>query len=469
MLNRYLRFANIFIKMSIVVLVVSIVILLIAVVLFLKKPGQVEGISADELVRLKNENTALNISLAKAEEGVSRLSIERDKADKQLQDERVRYENLVSAINQELLTEKNRMAKAEEQFIAQRQRLADQEKSIHEIQQKFQLEFQNVANKLLDEKSQKFIETNRINLDVLLNPLKENIKAFEEKVDKVYNMEAAERNTLKGVITQLMELNKLISSEAQNLTKALKGDNKKQGNWGEVILERVLERSGLVKDREYRLQASLNAIDGGRLQPDVIIDLPDEKHLIIDSKVSLIAYERLVNCETEDERKLYSKAHVESIRGHVSNLSSKNYHDLHQVNSPDFVLLFIPIESSFSFAVQIDSELFSDAWDKRVVIVSPSTLLATLRTIASIWKQERQNRNVLEIANLSGRMYDKFVGFVTDLESIGKNIKLSQTAYDNALNKLVEGNGNLTKTAEKIKGLGAKANKQLDQKYIGEE
>jgi DNA recombination protein RmuC len=455
--------------MSIVVLVVSIIILLIAVVLFLKKPGQVEGISADELVRLKNENTALSISLAKAEEGVSRLSIERDKADKQLQDERVRYENLVSAINQELLIEKNRMAKAEEQFIAQRQRLADQEKSIQEIQQKFQLEFQNVANKLLDEKSQKFIETNRTNLDVLLNPLKENIKAFEEKVDKVYNMEAAERNTLKGVITQLMELNKLISNEAQNLTKALKGDNKKQGNWGEVILERVLERSGLVKDREYRLQASLNAIDGGRLQPDVIIDLPDEKHLIIDSKVSLIAYERLVNCETEDERKLYSKAHVESIRGHVSNLSSKNYHDLHQVNSPDFVLLFIPIESSFSFAVQIDSELFSDAWDKRVVIVSPSTLLATLRTIASIWKQERQNRNVLEIARLSGAMYDKFVGFVVDMEGIGKNIKLSQTAYDNAFNKLVEGNGNLTKTAEKIKGLGAKANKQLDQKYIGEE
>jgi DNA recombination protein RmuC len=407
--------------------------------------------------------------LAKAEEGVSRLSIERDKADKQLQDERVRYENLVSTINQELLTEKNRMAKAEEQFIAQRQRLADQEKSIQEIQQKFQLEFQNVANKLLEEKSQKFIETNRTNLDVLLNPLKENIKAFEEKVDKVYNMEAAERNTLKGVITQLMELNKLISNEAQNLTKALKGDNKKQGNWGEVILERVLERSGLVKDREYRLQASLNAIDGGRLQPDVIIDLPDEKHLIIDSKVSLIAYERLVNCETEDERKLYSKAHVESIRGHVSNLSSKNYHDLHQVNSPDFVLLFIPIESSFSFAVQIDSELFSDAWDKRVVIVSPSTLLATLRTIASIWKQERQNRNVLEIARLSGAMYDKFVGFVVDMEGIGKNIKLSQTAYDNAFNKLVEGNGNLTKTAEKIKGLGAKANKQLDQKYIGEE
>ncbi|HZY37982.1 MAG TPA: DNA recombination protein RmuC [Mucilaginibacter sp.] len=455
--------------MSVYILIAAVVILAIAVLLFLKKPVETGGISAEEFQKLKNENTSLNISLAKVEERAENLALERDKADRQLQDERIRYDHLTTALNHELLAEKNRMAKAEEAFKAQRERLSEQEKSIQDIQQKFQLEFQNIANKLLDEKSQKFIETNRTNLDVLLNPLKENIKAFEEKVDKVYNMEAAERNTLKGVITQLMDLNKQISEEATNLTKALKGDSKKQGNWGEVILERVLERSGLTKDREYRLQASLNAADGTRFQPDVIIDLPDEKHLIIDAKVSLVAYERLVNCETEDERRLYSKAHVESIRGHVLNLSSKNYHDLYQINSPDFVLLFVPIESSFSFAVQLDAELFSDAWDKRVVIVSPSTLLATLRTIASIWKQERQNRNVLEIARLSGAMYDKFVGFVGDMENIGKNIKSSQSAYDSAINKLTEGNGNLTVTADKIKKLGAKANKQLDEKYIGEE
>ena len=452
--------------MSIPILVAAIVILLIAVVLFLKKPAAAGGIAESDLLQLKDTNTSLTIALAKAEEGVSRLGLERDKADRQLIDERLRYDSLIDAKNEELLIHQNRIVKAEEAFKAQRERLAEQERAINDIQQKFQLEFQNIANKLLDEKSQKFVETNRSNMDILLNPLKENLKAFEEKVDKVYNMEAAERNTLKGVITQLMDLNKLISSEAQNLTKALKGDNKKQGNWGEVILEKVLERSGLVKDREYRLQASLNSQDGSRLQPDAIIDLPDDKHLIIDSKVSLIAYERLVNCETEDERKFHSKAHVESIRGHVLNLSSKNYHNLQQVNSPDFVLLFVPIESSFSFAVQIDAELFSDAWDKRVVIVSPSTLLATLRTIASIWKQERQNRNVLEIARLSGAMYDKFVGFVGDMEGIGKNIKQSQAAYDNALNKLTEGNGNLTKTAERIKNLGAKANKKLDHKYL---
>ncbi|RZA02964.1 MAG: DNA recombination protein RmuC [Sphingobacteriaceae bacterium] len=452
--------------MEVVALVVSIIILLVAVVLFLRRPISSNGVSTADLERLKAENTALNINLAKAEERAAGLIAERDKADKQLQDERLRYEAQVNALNQDLIAEKNRMAKAEEQFLAQRQRLADQEKSINEIQQKFQLEFQNVAEKLLKEKSKEFVDVNRTNLDTILNPLKENLKAFEDKVDKVYNMEAAERNTMKGVITQLMELNKQISDEAQNLTKALKGDNKKQGNWGEVILERVLERSGLVKDQEYRLQASMTGSDGSRLQPDAIIHLPDDKHLIIDSKVSLIAYERLVNCETEEDRKLFSKAHVESIRSHVHGLSAKNYHDLYQINSPDFVLLFIPIESSFSFAVQLDSELFSDAWEKRVVIVSPSTLLATLRTIASIWKQERQNRNVLEIARLSGAMYDKFVGFVSDMESIGKNIKQSQTAYDNAINKLTEGNGNLTITADKIKKLGAKANKQLDQKYL---
>ncbi|TSJ43489.1 DNA recombination protein RmuC [Mucilaginibacter corticis] len=452
--------------MTVAVLVASLVILLIAVFLFLKKPAAADGISADEVARLKNENTALNISLAKAEERALGLSLERDKADKLLQDERERYDAATALLNQELVTEKNRMAKAEESFKAQRERLGEQEKSIQEIQQKFQKEFENVAEKLLKEKSKEFVDVNRNNLDTILSPLKENLKSFEEKVDKVYKVESDERNLLRGELTQLMALNKLISEEASSLTKALKGDNKKQGNWGEVILERVLERSGLVKDREYRLQASLTGADGSRLQPDVVIDLPDDKHLIIDSKVSLIAYERLVNCETEEERKLFSKAHVESIRSHVHGLSSKNYHDLYQINSPDFVLLFIPIESSFSFAVQIDAELFSDAWDKRVVIVSPSTLLATLRTIASIWKQERQNRNVLEIARLSGAMYDKFVGFVTDMESIGKNIKQSQSAYDNAINKLTEGNGNLTKTAEKIKSLGAKANKQLDQKYI---
>jgi DNA recombination protein RmuC len=450
------------------ILVAAIIILIIAVVLFLKKPAG-DAALADQLLSLKAENQSLNIELAKAEQYAAGQIAEKESITNLLKEEKNRLLDELIYERSQLAAANQSLESARAYYKSQQEKIQEQKIEVEQIRKDFQLEFQNIANKLLDEKSQKFIETNRTNLDILLNPLKENIKAFEDKVEKVYNMEAAERNTLKGVITQLMDLNKLISSEAQNLTKALKGDNKKQGNWGEVILEKVLERSGLVKDQEYRLQASITGLDGIRMQPDAIIDLPDDKHLVIDSKVSLIAYERLVNAETEDERKLFSKAHVESIRAHVNGLSAKNYHDLYQINSPDFVLLFVPIESSFSFAVQIDAELFSDAWDKRVVIVSPSTLLATLRTIASIWKQERQNRNVLEIARLSGVMYDKFVGFVGDMEGIGKNIKQSQSAYDSALSKLVEGNGNLTKTAEKIKSLGAKANKQIDQKYIGEE
>jgi DNA recombination protein RmuC len=259
---------------------------------------------------------------------------------------------------------------------------------------------------------------------------------------------------------------KLIQEDANNLTKALKGDSKKQGNWGEVILEKVLERSGLVHDQEYRIQASHTSAEGGRYQPDVVIDLPDDKHLVVDAKVSLVAYERSVSAETEEEREGYVKQHLASIKNHIQELSSKNYQDLYKINSPDFVLLFVPIESSFSIAVQKDAELFNFAWDRRVVIVSPSTLLATLRTIASMWKQERQNRNVMEIARLSGSMYDKFVGFVTDMENIGKYIKNGQDAYDKAINKLSVGSGNLTNTSEKIKKLGAKATKQIDTKYL---
>lgn len=454
---------------GIILVFVSLIILLIAVFLFLKKPKAIELISADELNKLRSEHDQLKILLAKAEEKSNGLAAEKENITNFLKEEKNR-------LIDELLYERTQLAQANQSlesarayYKSQQEKLQEQKVEIEQIRTQFQREFENVAEKLLKEKSKEFTDINRSNLDVILNPLKENLKAFEDKVEKVYNMEAAERNTLKGVITQLMDLNKQISDEAQNLTKALKGDNKKQGNWGEVILERVLERSGLVKDQEYRIQAAMQASDGTRYQPDVIIDLPDEKHLIIDSKVSLIAYEKLVNADTEDDRKLFAKAHVESIRGHVVGLSAKKYHDLYKINSPDFVLLFVPIESSFSIAVQLDGELFNYAWDRKVVIVSPSTLLATLRTIASMWKQERQNRNVLEIARLSGDMYDKFVGFLGDMDSIGKNINQTQSAYNNAINKLSEGRGNLTTTAEKIKKLGAKADKQIDQKFIGDE
>jgi len=442
--------------MDSIILGAAVVILIIAVMVFLKRPAG--NADTDEL----------KIKLAKAEQQVVGLIAEKDNIAQHLHNERLRLEAGLAYLNEQLQSEKTLNVKTTEALNAQRERLAEQDAYLQNVQQKFKHEFENLANKLLDEKSQKFTEHNRANMDVILNPFKEKLKDFEDKVDKVYKAEADERNVLKGVITQLMALNKQISDEANNLTRALKGDNKRQGNWGEVILERVLESSGLVRDREYRIQASMQTTDGTRYQPDVVIDLPDDKHLVVDAKVSLIAYERLVNCETEEDRKLFAKAHIESIRAHVASLSTKRYHDLYQINSPDFVLLFVPIESSFSIAVQLDAEIFNYAWDKKVVIVSPSTLLATLRTIASMWKQERQNRNVLEIARLSGEMYDKFYGFIADMEGIGKNIKLTQDNYERALNKLSTGRGNLVTTAGKIKALGAKADKQIEQKYLNE-
>lgn len=429
--------------MEVFLIPLMIIILVLLIILYFKKPS---GNNSTALLELKEQ--------------------EHQKAINWLKEEKLRLEDELNDLRSIFITERSKVIKAEENLIAQEQKQIEQEKYIADLQQRFKLEFENIANKVLDEKTEKFTIQNRANLDIILNPLKENIKAFEDKVDKVYKTESDERNVLKGVISQLMDQSKQIQEDANNLTKALKGDNKKQGNWGEVILERVLERSGLVKDREYRIQLSLSSSAGTRMQPDVIIDLPDDKHIVVDSKVSLLAYERLVTAETDDQREIELKQHLLSLKNHIQNLSAKNYHELYQINSPDFVLLFMPIESSFAIAVQHDAELFNYAWDRRVVMVSPSTLLATLRTIASIWKQERQNRNVLEIARLSGSMYDKFVGFLADMEGIGRNIKLSQDAYDKALNKLSTGAGNLSNTSEKIKKLGAKTTKQIDTKFL---
>lgn len=431
------------------IIVAALVIILLFI--FVRTKTKTGGISQEVLDQL-------NISKAKAEERADNLKAESDKLQKELDSER------------EKLTEAMKSLESSRSYLrAQQEKIDEQKVEIRNNQEKFNKDFELIASRILDEKTKKFTEENRTSLDIILNPFKENIKAFEEKVEKVYKAESDERNVLKGHINQLIEQSNLMNLETQNLTKALKGDNKKQGNWGEMILERVLERSGLVKDQEYRIQASHQSSEGGRFQPDVVIDLPDDKHLIIDAKVSLIAYERLVNSETDIDRDLFTKQHIASIRNHIQELSSKNYSELYKINSPDFVMLFVPIESSFGIAVQKDAELFNFAWDKRVVIVSPSTLLATLRTIASMWKQERQNRNVMEIARLSGEMYDKFIGFVGDMEGIGKNLKLSQDAYDKALNKLSSGRGNLSITAEKIKKLGAKTGKQLDQKFINED
>lgn len=385
-----------------------------------------------------------------------------------LKEEKQKLADELSDLRERFSLERNNLVKAEALVTSYQDKLNEQQKNLEDLQQKFTLEFSLIANKILDEKSAKFTAQNQTNLDSILNPLKANIKSFEEKVDKVYQTEAAERSQLKGVIFQLMDQSKQIQTDANNLTKALKGDSKKQGNWGEVILERVLERSGLIKGREYRIQASINSAEGARFQPDVIIDLPDEKHLIVDAKISLVAYERLMSSETDEEKLINLKQHLISVKTHIDGLTGKNYQNLYQINSPDFVLLFMPIESSFSVTVQADNELFNYAWDRKVVIVSPTTLLATLRTIASIWKVDRQNKNVFEIAEEAGALYDKFVGFLADMENIGKHINATQKAHDDAFKKLQYGNGNLIGKVEKIKKLGAKtkSNKQIDTKFL---
>lgn len=349
---------------------------------------------------------------------------------------------------------------------AQQEKYLEQKEEIAHIKEKFNADFQVLANRILEEKTQKFTAYNQEQMGKLLDPLKDKIKSFEERVEKTYNQEAAERNVLKGVVEQLMQQSLEIKNEAGNLARALKGDTKKQGNWGEVVLERVLERSGLNRDQEYRMQVSLSDEQGRRFQPDTIIDLPDNKQLVVDSKVSLVAYEKFVNALTDEERALCLKQHVQSVENHVRELSVKNYHSLYGIHSPDFVLLFMPIESALSVAVMQKPELFSDAWDRKVVIVSPSTLLATLRTIAAVWKQERQNRNVLDIAREAGLLYDKFVGFLTDMEQIQSHLDRASEKHGEAMRKLTSGTGNIVRKVENLKVLGAKANKQIDDRFL---
>lgn len=329
-------------------------------------------------------------------------------------------------------------------------------------------QFKNLANEIFEQKSVRFTEQNKQNIGDLLKPLSERIKDFEQKVTDTYDRESKERFSLQREIKNLADLNQRINEEAANLTNALKGQTKTQGNWGELILERVLEKSGLQRGREYEVQESRKSDEGKNYQPDVVIYLPEDKHLIVDSKVTLTAYERFCSAEEETERAAELKKHIAAFRKHVEDLSGKRYQDLYGIRSPDLVLLFVPIEPAFSLAVQHDLGLFSDAFEKNIVIVSPSTLLATLRTIASIWRQEHQNRNALEIAKQAGALYDKFVGFAADLDDVGTHLQRLTKSYDEAHKKLHTGRGNLVGRAERIKQLGAKAGKSLPAAQVAD-
>ncbi|MFB9077075.1 DNA recombination protein RmuC [Flavobacterium procerum] len=377
---------------------------------------------------------------------------------------------LLNAEKENIRTEKDSLAiqlsKKEVDFENLWERHKEQKSEINDLQEKFTKEFENLANKILEEKSAKFTEQNSENMKNILLPLQDKIHGFEQKVEQTHKESIDYHAALRQQIIGLSEMNVQMSKETLNLTKALKGDSKMQGNWGELVLERVLEKSGLEKGREYEVQQSFVNTEGNRVLPDVVINLPDGKKMIVDSKVSLSAYEKWVNEESEILKTEFLKEHVISIKRHVEQLGNKNYHDLYRIESPDFVLLFIPMEPAFAIALNEDPALYTKAFDRNIVIVTPSTLLATLRTIDSMWTNQKQQENAFEIARQAGALYDKFEGFVSDLVRIGNKIKDTKTEYENAMNKLVDGKGNLITSVERLKKMGAKAKKSLPENII---
>lgn len=394
-----------------------------------------------EIAQKKESLEELRQRLAKTEENYTGLNQEKQNLSVQLAEMRTIHE------------------KAEEKY-------SESQAELEKLNEKFTKEFENLANKILDEKSTKFTTQNKLNIEQILNPLQEKIKSFEKRVEDTHKDTIDRQSSLRQQIIGLKELNEQMSKETSNLTKALKGDAKMRGNWGELVLERVLEKSGLEKGSEYEVQQSVRTEEGKTYFPDVVVHLPGGNKMVIDSKVSLNAYERWVNEEDENLQSQHLKAHVAALRKHINDLSDKNYHELYSIESPDFVLLFIPIEPAFAAALNADSSVYTDAFEKNIVIVTPTTLLATLRTIDSMWQNEKQQRNALEIAKAAGALYDKFVGLTDDLIKVGQQMDTVQKTYKISMNKLSEGSGNLIGRVERLKKLGAKANKSVNEKLV---
>ena len=371
----------------------------------------------------------------------------------------------LNQLRTELERDKSRLAaELQEQAKSAEEKL----QVLNDAKKELQTQFENLANQIFDAKTKSFAEQSRVNLDTILNPFKEKITEFEKQVSESYANEGKERHSLIKEVQRLQELNQKLGEDAENLTRALKGDTKAQGTWGEIILERILEESGLRKGIEYDSQGGFRDTAGKLLKPDVIVHLPEEKDIVIDSKVSLVAYEKYVRAEDDEDRVKALKEHMISINAHLKGLESKKYDELPGVKSLDFVLMFIPLESAFMLAIEKDNEIFRKAFDQNIMIVSPSTLLVTLRTIQNIWRYEHQNKNALEIADRAGALYDKFVGFVNDLERVGDQIESARKAYDGAHNKLVSGKGNLVSRAQALIDLGVKSRKQLPANVIQE-
>lgn len=382
-----------------------------------------------------------------------------------LQDENseVRQKNEIRERELLELTKDNSFRMAENDAL--KEKLSENRDEIIKLNERLKLEFQNLANKILEEKTKTFTEQNKQNLDQLLKPLSEKIKDFEKKVEETYDKEAQQRFSLKEEVKKLAELNQKVSEEAKNLTLALKGDSKTQGNWGEMILESILEKSGLEKGREYHVQPTFRDESGTMLRPDVIVEYPGERYVIIDSKVSLTDYERYTSAEDEKERKKYLIRHIQSVKNHIAGLSRKNYQEIYDVKSLDFIMLFVPVEPAYLAAIHYDSELWSYAYDKRILIISPTNLIAALKMISSLWRQEYQNRNAKEIARQSEAMLDKFYNLLSDLTDLGNKLDSTRKVYDNTIRKLSEGKGNLIKRVKDIEKLGVKASKKMPDNY----
>lgn len=353
------------------------------------------------------------------------------------------------------------VSRKEAELKALNEKYAAYQSDVERLQEKFKAEFKNLANEILEEKTRKFTDQNKARLDEILKPLGEKIRDFEKKVDETYDKESKQRFSLEKEILRLAEMNQQISTEASNLTKALKGQAKTQGNWGEMILESILEKSGLARDREYFVQSSYTNEHGRRVQPDVVIAYPGDRHVVIDAKVSLNAYERYASAETKEEQDAAAREHLVSVRNHIAELSGKNYQDLYQLRTLDFVMMFMPVEPAYMLAMQQDPSLWSAAYDKRILLISPTNLIAAVRMIANLWRVEYQNKNAQEIARQSGDLYDKFVNFVDDLTDIGRKLDSTHQSFEAAQNKLVSGKGNLIRRAEKIRELGAKTSREF--------
>jgi len=384
-----------------------------------------------------------------------------------LKEEKTKLESDIRQKDESLLEVNRELAAKTADFKNLSDRYNTEKAELEKIQQQFQDAFKNLANEILEEKTKKFTQQNKDKLEEILNPLRENIKSFEKKVDDTYVKESKERFALDKEVKRLAELNKKISEDATRLTEALKGESKTQGNWGEMILESILEKSGLEKGREYFTQESFKTDDGRRIQPDVIVRLPENRNVVIDAKVSLTAYERFISAGNEKEQETARRNHMSSVKNHIQELSGKNYQDIYSLGSLDFVMMFMPVEPAYMLAVQIDREIWNYAYERRILLVSPTNLLVSLKMIASLWRQEYQTRNVLEIARQSGDLLDKFYSLLNDLTDLGSRLKSAQKSYDDTLNKLSEGKGNLVRRAEKIKELGARTKKSLPDQFSG--